>query len=112
MAAASYNITIEQGSDYAIELTIKDDGIAKDLSNYSARGQIRQKTTSTTVTASFTATVTDAAAGKIKVEMSNSVTKNIVAGIYVYDLEIYTPNDANVIRLLEGQVTVKAEVTR
>lgn len=112
MAAGTYNLVIDQGSDFAITLTLSEDGSAKDLTNYSARAQLRSKKTASSVAASFTCTVTDAAAGKIKMELGNSVTAALTAGIYYYDLEIYTSNDANVTRLLEGQATVTQEVTR
>ena len=45
-------------------------------------------------------------------EMSNSVTASIPAGVYLYDLEIYTSGDTFVTRLLQGQVTVTREITR
>lgn len=112
MAAGTYNLVIDQGSDFAITLTLSEDGSAKDLTNYSARAQLRSKKTASSVAGSFTCTVTDAAAGKIKMELGNSVTAALTAGIYYYDLEIYTSNDANVTRLLEGQATVTQEVTR
>ena len=112
MAAGTYNLVIDQGSDFAITLTLSEDGSAKDLSNYSARAQLRSKKTSTSVAATFTCTVTDASNGKIKMELGNSVTADLSAGIYYYDLEIYTSNDGNVTRLLEGKATITQEVTR
>ena len=33
-------------------------------------------------------------------------------GKYYYDVEIYTPNNATVQRLIQGTATVRAEVTR
>ena len=43
MSAGKYNITIEQGADFALSFTLKEDGSAKDLSDYSARAQMRTK---------------------------------------------------------------------
>jgi len=40
------------------------------------------------------------------------VSKDLAPGLYYYDLEIYTSGDAIVTRILEGKVTVDAEVTR
>ena len=45
-------------------------------------------------------------------ELANGVTSAISAGLYFYDLEIYSSGDVNVTRLLEGQVTITQEVTR
>lgn len=112
MPAATYNLTIEQGSDFAIQLTLSEDGSAKDLTGYSARAQMRQKKTDSSPTATFACTVTDAATGKVKMALANSVTELLTAGIYFYDLELFTTGDANVTRLLEGQATVVAEVTK
>lgn len=112
MTAANYNLVIDQGSDFAIQLTLAEDGSAKDLTGYNARAQLRSKKTDTTVAATFTCTVTNAASGVLQIELSNSTTAGLAAGIYYYDLELYTANDGNVTRLLEGQATVTQEVTR
>ena len=112
MAAATYNLTIEQGSDYAIQLHLKEDSVNKDLTDYSARAQMRQKKTDASPAATFTCTVTSADEGKIKVALSNSTTTALTPGIYFYDLEIFTNGDASVTRLIEGQATVAAEVTK
>jgi hypothetical protein len=34
MSAGKYNITIQQGDDYDEDFTVKDDGVARDLSGY------------------------------------------------------------------------------
>ena len=112
MSAGKYNITIEQGADFALSFTLKEDGSAKDLSDYSARAQMRTKKSSTDIAATFTCTVTDASAGKFSMKLSNATTKDLSAGTYFYDIELFTASDANVTRLLEGTATVTAEVTR
>lgn len=114
MAAGTYDIIVDQGSDYALEVTVKDDtSTVSDLTGYSARSQMRDKKSSSTVTASFTCTIADdPTTGKIEMTLSNSVSKDIPAGSYYYDLEIYTDSDAVVKRILQGKVTVTQEVTR
>ena len=112
MPAATYNLTIEQGADFAIQLTLSEDGSAKDLTGYSARAQMRQKKTDASAAATFTCTVTDASTGKVKMALANSVTAALTPGIFFYDLELFTNSDTNVTRLLEGQATVVAEVTK
>ena len=91
---------------------MKEDGSAKDLSDYSARAQMRTKKSSADIAATFTCTVTDASAGKFTMKLSNATTKDLSAGTYFYDIELFTASDANVTRLLEGTATVTAEVTR
>lgn len=112
MPAGTYNITIDQGSDFAIQLTLSEDGAPKDLTDYSARAQMRKLKSSDTVSATFTCTIINASEGALKMELSNSATVGLSAGIYYYDLELFTNNDGNVTRLLEGQVNLTQEVTR
>lgn len=112
MSAGKYNLTIEQGADFALSFTLSEDGSAKDLTSHSARAQMRTKKSATDASATFTCTITDASAGKLKMALTNSETAALSPGIYYYDLELYTASDANVTRLLEGTATVTAEVTR
>lgn len=112
MAAGNYNIFIDQGSDFSIQLTLSENNSAKDITGYSARAQMRSKKTDSSPAASFVCTVTDPTNGVLKMEMSNGTTASLSAGLYFYDLELYTENDALVSRILEGQVTVSQEVTR
>jgi hypothetical protein len=112
MTAANYNLFIDQGSDFAIQLTLSEDSAARDLTGYSARAQMRSKKTDASAAASFVCTVTSPTDGIVTMEMNNSVTAALSAGLYFYDLELYTNNDTNVTRILEGQVTVTQEVTR
>ena len=67
MSAGKYNITIEQGADFALAFTLKEDDSAKDLSDYSARAQMRAKKSSTDIAATFVCAVTDASAGKLTI---------------------------------------------
>ena len=69
MSAGTYNLFIDQGSDYAIQLTVKENGSAKDLTGYSARAQLRSTKSATDVTATFTCTITNASGGGIKMAL-------------------------------------------
>ena len=112
MAAANYNLIIDQGSDFAIELKLTETGIPTDLTGYSVRAQMRKKASSTAITATFTTSITDAVNGIINMSLSNTITKDIKAGTYYYDLEIFTAADAVVERLLKGKACVDAEITK
>jgi len=112
MTAATYNLTVDQGSDFALSLVIKEAGQVKDLTGYSARAQLRARKASETLTATFTCTITSPTSGEVILALPNATSKDIPAGVYYYDLELYTPSDALVVRLIEGQVTVRQEVTR
>ena len=123
MSAATYNLFIDQGSDFAVDLVIKENSSALNLANYSGRGQLRSSHTSSTIAAYLKVTVTNAANGSLKVELPNgnwtdsggtarNGSKDIAAGQYVYDIEIFTNADAVVKRIIQGTATINPEVTR
>ena len=113
MSAANYDLVIDQGSTFAIELTVKESGSAKNLTTYAARAQMRSTKTSSTVAGTFTCTIPNPATdGKVKMELAAATSSGMEAGLYYYDLEIHTPSDGIVKRLLEGKVTLNQEITR
>jgi hypothetical protein len=112
MTAATYNLTIDQGSDYALDLVVNEDSTAKDLTGYSARAQIRNTKGSSTLSGSFTCTIPSATDGEVKMELPNATSSGMSAGKYYYDLELYTSNNALVQRLMQGTIILTPEVTR
>ena len=117
MAAATYNITIDLGSDFALALQLQqEDGTVDDLTGYSARAQLRQTKSAAIIAATFTCIIPTPANGIISMELSNSVTEDltasVTAGKYYYDVEIYTAADVIVRRVLQGDALVTQEVTR
>lgn len=112
MAAANYDLTIDQGSTFVIDITINESGSAKDLTGYSARAQMRSTKTATTVAASFTCSIPVPSNGVVKMELPAATSSAMTAGLFFYDLEIHTGSDAIVKRLIEGKVTLNQEVTR
>ena len=112
MTAAAYNLTIDQGSDFALDLVVKEDSAVKNLTGYSGRAHMRSTKSSSTLAGSFTVSITGATAGEMKMELSNSTSSGMSAGKYYYDLEIYTSGNTIVKRLLEGTVILTPEVTR
>ena len=112
MAAGKYDIVIDQGSDFAIEVQIQQNSANVNLSTHSARAQLRPTPTSSTKTADFTCSITNASQGKIKMSLGNTVTANIANGKYYYDLELVNSSDSSVTRLIEGVARVTPEVTR
>jgi hypothetical protein len=112
MSAANHDLVIDQGTSFALEVTIKEEGVAKSLVNYSARAQMRLTKTNSSVAGSFTCTIPTPSNGVVKMELTPSTSSAIAAGSYFYDLEIYTASDLVVKRILEGKVTLTQEVTR
>ena len=112
MSAARYDLVIDQGASFSIDITVKENGVIKNLTGYSARAQMRTTKTASSVAASFTCTIPTPTNGQVKMELSPSTTSAMTAGSFFYDLEIFTASDAIVKRLIEGVVTLSQEVTR
>jgi len=111
MTAAKYDLNIDQGSDFALEFTISENGLAKNLTGWAGRAQLRKDLEEDTKT-DFTCSVTDAGAGKVKVELSNTTSAGLSAGTYHWGLEIFHAVDGKVSRLLQGKANINREVVR
>lgn len=104
------NLVVDQGATFETVLTLtQDNGDLIDLTGYSGSAQLRKHYTSSNAT---TITVTlGGANGTVTLGMTANATANVVAGRYVYDVELV--DSANVAtRLIEGIVTVTPQVTR
>lgn len=117
MSAGVHNIKAEKGATFSQTFTWKIDSNAVDLSSYSARMKVRdpKRAPSVNQIISLTSAVgggitLGGAAGTIAVTIAANIMDNIVAGKYVYDLELEADN-GTVTRLLKGTFTVYDEVT-
>lgn len=110
--ATKANIVIDQGTTYSTTLTLKDEnGDILNLNGYYANSQIRKWYSSLSATATFDATI-NPDAGTITLLLSSNVTTNIVAGRYVYDVELTEVYSNTVSRIVEGIVTVTPQATK
>jgi hypothetical protein len=116
MIPGKLNLVCPQGSTFSRTLTYKLEETPVNLTGYNARLQIREFNysqgfvlglDSSTASANI---YTGGSAGTINVYIQPELTKDFVPGNYVYDLEIYTSE--NVYRLVQGNFTVTAEVTK
>ena len=112
MAAGTYDIVIDQGSDFSIQVEIAEGGTPVTIGTHSVRAQLRPSPSSSTKTADFTCTITDATNGKFTVQLANGTTAAIASGKYYYDVELVNTSNSVVTRLLQGVARVTAEVTR
>ena len=104
-------LTIEKGATFSSLITVKDDqGLAQDLTGYSARSQMR-KSYYASSKHDFVVSITSPATGILQMDMSAANTANITPGRYVYDVEIENAS-GDVTRIFEGIVTVLPNVTR
>ena len=116
MAAGTLDFTIEQGATFNLLLTWKINDVAVNLTGYSARLQARVDVEDTETILSLT---TDAnggitlggALGTISLDRTATQTAVLQTGEFVYDLELQS-GGGQVTRLVQGQLTVSAEVTR
>jgi len=110
---ANYTFRVRQGSTFSKQFTWSVNNAAVNLTGYTARMQARSSVSSSTVVLSWTTSnyiTLGGAAGTITFSVPASVTDDIPAGSYVYDLELVS--GATVTPLLAGDVLVDAEVTR
>lgn len=110
MAAAKYNIIIDQYQDYARGFQITQDNVVQDLTGWNFTAQVRERTQCEHAY-DFTVVVIDAPQGLINMVMTDDITSTIPPGNYVYDL-VATKDTLDKVRLLEGQAKVVAGVTR
>lgn len=133
MTAARYDLIIDQGSDFSLELTVKESGSLKNLSGWHGRATLR-KTLDGGSTQTFTVSThvgtdsTDSGTygiqpsdkvGKVTLSMPFGTSTAITAGTYHYDLEIFYNNSGDstvaatqVKRLIGGMTTIRREITR
>jgi hypothetical protein len=108
--ATKANLVIDQGSTYSTDLSLTDEnGDPLNLNGYSANSQIRKWYSSTNAAATFTTTI-NSTTGVITLGLTANQTSNLVAGRYVYDVELTEGGEVS--RIVEGIVTVTPQVTR
>ena len=117
MSAGIHNIKVEQGATFSQTFTWKISANPVDLTGYTARLKVRdtaRRPSAANEMISLTSPsggiVLGGAAGTIAVTISASATASLLAGKYVYDLELVAPN-TTVTRLIKGTFTVLSEVT-
>lgn len=108
--ATKANLVIDQGSTFSTDLNMTDDnGDPMNLTGYTAASQIRKWYTSVSPSATFSSSI-NANTGVITLSLTSAQTNNLVAGRYVYDVELTTGSVVS--RIVEGIITVTPQVTR
>lgn len=111
MAAGYQELFLEKGSDFTTTITLADvNGDAYNLTNFTAKSQVRKSYYSTSTTAEFKILINTPTTGVINMSLTSANTANIAPGRYVYDVVI--KDSANTVtRVLEGIVNVTPQVT-
>lgn len=115
--AGTYHLRIDQGSDYALQLTYQDaEGESIDVSSHTAALQIRttHEDADTLLELDHSNGITLAANGEILIEITAAQTESLPTSVRnpvgVWDIEL--TGGGLVKRLLGGKVYVSPEVTR
>lgn len=118
MPAANYDFIIEQGARFLRSIYWRDSSDNPvDLTNYTASLKVRKRYDSAVLLSLSTGgggiTITGAS-GLITIDISEGTTSGLSFYTALYDLELYppAPNAGNVIRLMQGKVTLEREVTK
>lgn len=109
--AAIANLTIDQGATFSSDVTVKDaQDNAFNLTGYTASAKLAKGFASTRTRTNMTTSIaTDATTGVVTLSLTATETSALDAERYVYDLEI--TSGATVTRVIEGIITVRAQVT-
>jgi hypothetical protein len=115
MAQITYDISADQGTDYAVTFTYRDSNNALvNLTGATARMQVRRFVESSypflTIPSGNGITL-GGAAGTIALVISAASLSAIPAGAYKYDIEIIT-SSSTVVKLIAGNFILNGEVTR
>lgn len=112
MATIAY-LDIDQGSDFSVEIGLEnDDGSVMNLYGFQVYSQFR-KSYGSVIAYNFTASFKDnGALGVVVLNLSGIQSSNIRPGRYLYDIEIYNPETNVKTRVVEGIITLNAEITR
>lgn len=107
---------IDQGATYSATIRYKNrQGQIVPLTGFQARMQLRLSPDDSPVVSITTGggdMTIDGDAGEVSIALSPSTTDAIPANVYLFDVEIYTPGDEVVHRIMEGKAYVRAQVTK
>ena len=111
--AAYVELFMDQGATFNNIINLTDDltNDSLNISGYLVQSQMRRSYYSANASASISCTITNAANGEITLSLSASETANIKAGRYLFDIQT-TDRSNNVVRVLEGIMTVTPRITR
>ena len=112
MNPGRYNITVYQGTTFALSPVWKVDNLPVNLTGYSAKMQVRDISNNLIVELSTSngKIVITPGIGQIALALTAAQTAALAVGNYNYDLNL-TDSASNVYKILEGAFILKASVT-
>ena len=110
-APATQDLTITRGDTETIVVTLTTDGTtAIDITGRTYTAQLRSTPDISVISASFTCTVTNGAAGQVTCVMTSTASAELSPGFFYWDLQENASGTISTV--LAGTVTVLADVTR
>ena len=110
-APATQDLTITRGDTETIVVTLTTDGTtAIDVTGRTYTAQLRSTPDISVISASFTCTVTNGAAGQVTCVMTSTASAELSPGFFYWDLQENASGTISTV--LAGTVTVLADVTR
>ena len=110
--AQSLNLTVDQGSDFLVNLTVTDDsGTAYNLTEWTANSSFKKHHTASTYY-DFTSEVVVASTGNLNLVLPGTTSTNIPSGRYYYDVVLKSNANTAVKRVLQGTVKIDPKVSR
>lgn len=112
-----YDIIVDQGATLLRSIGLKSSAKhVVPLSGYIGRMNIREKANSANIVLLLTTDnggiEINSAAGTVLIIGSPAQTSELPAGKYVYDLELVETSTSVVTKIIQGNLTVRAEVTK
>ena len=108
---AKQNLSMTRGDTETVVVTMKDStGTAIDITGRTYRAQIRTTKDSSTIDASFSCAVSNAASGEVTCTILPVTTATLTVGTHYWDFE--ETSGGVVSTILAGSVNVLADVTR
>lgn len=108
---ATQNLTVVRGDTETVVVTMTTNGSTPvNIAGRTYRAQIRTTKDASSIAASFTCSITDAAAGKVTCVLSAVDSATLPSGVGYWDFE--ENNSGVVTTVLAGTVNVLADVTR
>jgi len=110
VAAGTYNLTVEQGVDLTLQVSVQDGtGATYSLTGSTAAAQIRDDYNGNLL-ASFNVTTATGVAGRVDLLLSAATASALPLSGGRWDL-LLTTSGGTKVRLLNGSVTISGEVT-
>lgn len=109
--ASKFNFSLDQGADQTVEITYAPNNVPFDLTGWDIKCQLRRTRSDTTVALELKTTDATAVVGGATVLLPFKGTQtNALSGNYFYDVFAY--QGSNRLKIVEGQTSIDAPVTR